>query len=485
MFYLSQDSAFTVETRHWARQADPAAHPQAFWQTNAHTSPARLGLAILAGSQVVFEPRKIELDETGLVNIGAALPTISSDGLEISIRFRPAGGEGDEIRLARKHVESYDDSTPWEEIEIDLDACRGMFGSLIVECAPGPQGDPCADWAALYELVLSPPEKRTLLRARSLREWRAKNEIEHFSSWHSPAEEPRRAGSGVLGWLRQGRDQNEGLSPADAQRFAGELLQREFGRPFPNFVGLLRKRIGDPQSAQKVRMLALCCGTARKESILMSRVDGARVDLTLMDLNAELLERAKTRFQPYCQTSVAPCDVNALDLQGEKFDVILCAAGLHHLIELEHVIDTIRAGLRPGGEFWAVTEYIGCSGARLWPEAYAIANPFFMALPEKYRISAYSGKPDAALPNLDHSVSTFEGIRAPEIERLLESRLEPVYVVKQACWLWRLLDGAYLKNYDPERREDRRVIQSAAALDARHQRVGGRPTNLNGVYRAR
>ena len=141
-------------------------------------------------------------------------------------------------------------------------------------------------------------------------------------------------------------------------------------------MGLLRKKIRGLNTGETLRVLALCCGTARKEAILMSHADGARVCLTLMDLNEKLLERARIRLAPCCETRIAPCDLNNIDLQGELFDVILCAAGLHHLIELERVAAAIAHGLRQGGEFWSISEYIGRPGARLWPEAYAMANLF-------------------------------------------------------------------------------------------------------------
>jgi SAM-dependent methyltransferase len=486
MFLLSDDTRFAVETEQWARPVDPLLNPRVFWQTNTHTPPPRLGLAILAGSQAVFEPVRVDDGDAGFFTIGAALPRISDDGLEVSLWFRPAGADAEGgIELARKLIASWDDSNPWEDIEINLDNCRGKTGSFVVACGAGPAGDPTADWAALYEFVVGPPEKRTLLRARAFRDWRAKNESEHFSSVHTPEYTPTRPSSG-FGWFPAWLGGNPALSPPSASRYAGELLQKKLRRRIPDFVGLLRKKIRGLKTGETLRVLALCCGTAQKEAILMSHADGRRVCLTLMDSNEKLLEQAKIRLAPWCETRIAPCDLNNIDLQGEAFDVILCAAGLHHLIELERVAGAIVHGLRPGGEFWSISEYIGRPGARLWPEAYAMANPFFKALPEKYRVNALSGKPVAELPNLDSSVSTFEGIRAPEIEGVLAKWLQPVYLSRQACWLWRVFDfSAYGGNYDLRRREDRRLIQKAAAMDARFQINGGRPSGLNAVYTAR
>jgi ubiquinone/menaquinone biosynthesis C-methylase UbiE len=257
------------------------------------------------------------------------------------------------------------------------------------------------------------------------------------------------------------------------------------GHPIPDFTSRLRKRISALPGNQKLQMLALCCGTAEKERVLLERVKSNRIELTLVELNEEVLSHVSKKLEPYCTVSLLAADANRLELPQEHYDLIFCAAGLHHLVELEHVVDTISAALRKGGEFWSVGEYIGCSGARLWPEAYDIANPFFSGLPEKYRLSAYTKNVDKVLPNADASVSTYEGIRAPEIEHILAARLRPIHVTKQACFLWRFFDGAYGLNYDLNNSADLDVIRRAVAIDVKHQAEGGRPTSLNGIYSKR
>jgi hypothetical protein len=485
MFFLSDDTRFTVETEEWARPADPVPSPRAFWQVSSHTSLPRMSLVVLAGSQVVLDPIGVEEGDVGFFTIGAALPRISDDGLVVSLKFRPAGTNGmEDIGLVRRAIDSCDLSRPWEEIEFDLGKFAGKTGSFVVGCEPGPAGDPCADWAGLYELVIGAPDKRLLLRARGFRNWRAKNENEHFSAVQVPDYTASRP-EGPFGWLRARLGANPGLSPPSGQRYAGELLQRNLGQPFPDFVGLLRKKIRERRNGQPLRILALCCGIAQKEGILMSQVDGTRVHLTLMDLNGDLLQRASDRLTRYCETRIVPCDLNYIDLQGESFDVILCAAGLHHIIELERVGAAVAHGLARGGEFWSISEYIGRPGARLWPEAYVLANPFFQALPEKYRVNGHSGKTENELPDVDCSVATFEGIRAPEIEGVLGTWLRPLQISRQACWIWRLLDSAYGGNYDPKTPEDRKLIQRAVVLDADYQRRGGKPTGLNATYTLR
>jgi predicted TPR repeat methyltransferase len=480
VFSFSQESPYSIETHGWA-----AGSHGALWQASVHTQPGRLGLVILAGSMVAFEPTAIQASDTGFITVGAALPDISSDGLDVLVRFRT--GTGEELPLLTERILSYDAGHPWFEFELDLTACRGKSGSIVVECGPGPANDPSADWLSVYECVISAPEQRGIERARAFKEYRAKNEVEHFSFVDSL---PAKANGRESFWQRLTAVGNRSisLSPPGAQRYAGDLLQKELKQPIPDFTALLKRKIGKLPKGSKLRVLSLCCGVADKETMLISRVDGSRVDLTLMDLNAQLLEKAKQQLSAYCDAQVAAVDVNALDLERGRFDVIVCAAGLHHLIELERVTDAIANGLGIEGEFWSIGEYVGRPGARLWPDAYQFANRFFVKLPEKYRVnwtSEHERPVDSRLADFDCSVSTFEGIRSDQIEGCLNQRLLPHHVSRQACFLWRFFDGTYSRNYDLRQREDVKVIRRLVLMDAEHQRAGGRPTNLNAVYRKR
>jgi SAM-dependent methyltransferase len=42
-----------------------------------------------------------------------------------------------------------------------------------------------------------------------------------------------------------------------------------------------------------------------------------------------------------------------LDLPASTYDVIAVKAALHHLVNLDHVIQTVHRALKPGGLFWA------------------------------------------------------------------------------------------------------------------------------------
>jgi SAM-dependent methyltransferase len=405
---------------------------------------------------------------------GAALPEISPDGLELTVRF-------EEVELMREHLQRFEADRQWIEVEVDLRDLVGRRGRLSVECSNGPDGNPCGDWLALYELVVAREEEMPVERARAFRSWREKNRVEV-----KPVPYVTENSNGLLGWFRPKRSLS--LSPPGPHRYAADLLQKELGKPMPNFADRLQDRIEHLKKGAKLRVLSLCSGSGDKERRLLERAGNAqRVSLTLVERSEALLKAAEESLREVCEVRGVQMDPDQLDLQGERFDVVLCAGGLHRVLELERLGEQVWRSMVQEGELWAIGQYVGRSGARLWPEAYAIANPFFRQLPERYRVnhSMPGRRVDADLPNLDFSIGTFDAVRSEEIEAVLSRWFLPHQLTKQACFVWRLLDPAYRANYDLERKEDRAVIERAAVLDAEHQRQGGKPAELNAVYRRR
>jgi SAM-dependent methyltransferase len=210
------------------------------------------------------------------------------------------------------------------------------------------------------------------------------------------------------------------------------------------------------------------------------------VSLTLLDMNPDLLNRATQRLSQSCAVEGILADVNELDLEGRRFDVILCVSGLHHVVELEHVFEEVAAGLRDDGEFWSIGETLGRYGGRMWPESYEVANAFFRRLPRKYRVNRMTGNVvDEDLGDMDYSIGCFEGIRCESIEPVLDRYLTPVDVCRHNCTLFKLFSPTYSDNYDTRSADDRALIEEAVDREIALFRQGGRPIELNGVYRRR
>ena len=120
-------------------------------------------------------------------------------------------------------------------------------------------------------------------------------------------------------------------------------------------------------------------------------------------------------------------DLNTATLPKETYDAVYVHAALHHVFQLEHLLDQIKQTLKPGGLF-VVNEYIGPSQMQFPRRDLELADVFLKLIPERYRKLQRRGgiKTEAVRTSLEgmNSSDPSEGIRASEIVPLIASRFE-------------------------------------------------------------
>ncbi len=508
-FILSEDTPLQVG----ASESSSVA-----WRSIPAALGSRLGLVVEDRARVAFGPIEIGAGQVCWATFGPSDPGQAGSSVRLVVTFQllSASGAGEATVLLSASVPPLH-GQPWTDVELSLDALAGKTGTLTVACESGVSGAASARGLALYEFVVSTPKFLELDRSRAFRDLRMRNEKANFATYYqhaifqdaAPAPAPAAAASAPAAaespsarMRRMGRrlrrlwapDPNPPVEaaarPPTAFHYAHDLLIRKLALRTVPFGSRLQERIRGLEASAaagedaKIRMLSLCSGAARVEAGLLQCVAPERVGLTLLDLNPDLLKTATDRLARTCEVSGMVGDVNELDLAGQTFDVILCVSGLHHVVELEHVARTIAAGLAPGGEFWSVGETLGRNGGRMWPESFEVANGFFRSLEPAYRWNRTTGvQAEENLPDVDCSIGCFEGIRCESIERTLLEHFEPVDVVKHNCMLWKLFSPSYSDNYDMGREKDVRLVEEAVRLEIDLFRGGGRPVELNGVYR--
>ncbi len=206
------------------------------------------------------------------------------------------------------------------------------------------------------------------------------------------------------------------------------------------------------------------------------------LSLTLLDVNPNLLRLASRTLESWGPVDTIVADVNELNLDDQKFDVILCVSALHHVVELEHLIQEVVGAIGDTGEFWSIGETLGRNGGRMWPEPYKIANGFFSGLEDKYRYNRVTRAVDKYLPNLDYSIGCFEGIRAEAIEPTLLRFLTPVHVARHNCIVHKLFSLSYSDNFDMALERDRALVNTAVDLDVALHFHGRFDVELNAIY---
>lgn len=479
------------------------------WMPLVRGGTLYLALNIIAGEAVLSPRMRFGHDLFWRCHLAQSLETLSDDGLVAELFFRPADHAKDLVLFEIPML-------PGRQNEVaatfELRQLDGQDGRLGIRCKPGPLHDPKSDWLAILRCVVGREDRLGLLNGRANRSWRTKNEVAAFDTVY---DHPMYARRDAPADDRGGEDRPVAADAVREERVAPpvpdpDLRAQDFadlpiarvrpGEDVFNFSHRLTvalsadhpeidfaarlKLLAPP--GRPIRFLTLCSGAAGVER---GFIEAARVpvDITLYDINAKLTQRATAALSRYGSLQAIVGDVNAIsaDQFDGTFDIVTCVSGLHHLVELEHVMRTVRELLAENGEFWMIGEQIGRNGNRLWPEALAVANGIFAALPESLRRNARTGEIDPSIPDIDFGASTFEGVRSSEIERVVQAFFEPVQLNRRNCFLWRLFENAYFENYDLANEAHRRIVLEIVAAEYNFWKKGGRPTECFGIYRPR
>ena len=161
-------------------------------------------------------------------------------------------------------------------------------------------------------------------------------------------------------------------------------------------------------------------------------------------------------------------DLNTAKLPKETYDVVYVHAALHHVFQLEHVLDQIKQTLKPGGLF-VVYEYIGPSQMQFPRRDLELADVFLNAIPERYRSMRRlkDVKKEALRLSLDamNSSDPSESIRASEIVPLTASRFEVRHFRYVGGTLLLLIFSEIAGNFKEDDAEVMPLVKALIALD--------------------
>lgn len=164
-----------------------------------------------------------------------------------------------------------------------------------------------------------------------------------------------------------------------------------------------------------------------------------------------------------------------------RYDAVLANMSLHHVVNLEHLFDRVKACLFPSGRF-IVSDIIGRNGHMRWPEALEIVNEYWRQLPPSHRYNRMLAQQQDEYLNFDCSRSGFEGIRAQDILPLLVERFHFESFFGYANVAECFVDRAVGYNLDPARAWDREFIDRVHARDVEEMHAGRiKPTHMLAV----
>jgi SAM-dependent methyltransferase len=477
---LAPVDAFALEPGATYEVVSPPGHPSIErWQPPAHLGRLRPALVLLAGEELMLPPLRITpLTRLRLV-FAPALPDISTDGLEIDITM---DSDGVGFSVFRAGLRSADAQSAPRTVSLSLPE-QASPSSLRIRCLPGPNGDPCADWLALIEVTVGQEDTLDLLAARTFRQLRIDYERQHFAhAYRHPMYVARklRVDCGIDALIPSERSLSVAGAIENAFDYALARLCARIEHKAPDF----ERRLCDLAAGAKprpLRVLSLCTGLGLTEAALFRKVV-APVELTLVDINDDLLRVAESLMPAHARVRRLIADVNEPDALDGDYDIAICVSGIHHVVELGRLFQRVRETLSSRGELWLVGEQIGPSGNRLDGDALARANEVFRELDPAFRKNMSSGQVDDRLDNRDCAEATFEGILSHRIEHELGRWFRVIHVSRRNCFLWRLVGPEYVANYDISSAAHRAQLDRLVEEELRFHMAGGRPTELHGIY---
>ena len=500
-FFLSEDMAnFAIKNDDSSLVAKP------LWVPTERHGNFHLALALGVGQTAIGPLMQFYRDTSMSCEFGSKIDEKNAEGFSVQAFFEPEDGP---VRVILFEA-PMNHNNGQSNFTLDLSVLRNRCGYLGLRCfSPSGRRD-LESKLAVVKWVAGPNDRINLLTARRHLSRRIKTTLKSFdvaydhAMYLSRKADGRREGASSLSLLANipsgprpkpeepimaefllNLPSTKVMEGEDVYRYAHRVLASLIQTQpvnFPKRIRSLHEREGRP-----VRILSLCSGAAGIERGMIADA-GCPVEITLFDVNENLMRKAATALSSVAQISGVLGDVNIISAEqfgNLAFDIAMFVSGLHHVVEIEHVLQTVSELLVPNGEFWIIGEAIGRNGNQLWPEALDAANRIFSLLPERFRRNAFTRRVDSTVPETDFSASSFEGIRSEEIESLLLRYFDPVEMWRRNCFLWRLVNPAYFHNYDLNNQEDRCVVLTLVAADYNLWRRGGRPTESHSVYRRR
>lgn len=222
---------------------------------------------------------------------------------------------------------------------------------------------------------------------------------------------------------------------------------------------LIRSKIGYSQweyivhqanQMEAPQMLSLGSGPCGVEMGLAEKIT-SNYHYHCIDLNEHVLAIGQRQMEKRgLNMTVQAMDLNFIELETEKYDIITAFAALHHLDELEKIYAAINNALKPNGIF-ATVDVITRNGLMMWPETYEVVKGLWSIWPDKYKFNHTSYATPRFTPehkNVDYGKESFEAIRSQDLLPLLPEFFDPIIYIPYYSISRRFLDTQYGPNYD-------------------------------------
>ena len=220
--------------------------------------------------------------------------------------------------------------------------------------------------------------------------------------------------------------------------------------------------------SRPVRALSVGCGFGVVERIL--RQSDICQLIHGLDIADSAIQAAKQKAEAEGLQGLTyqVADLNTVTLPTETYDVVYAHASLHHVFQLEHLLDQVKKTLKPNG-FFVIYEYVGPSQMQFPQRHLQLADAFLKTIPERYRQMRRKQGVKQEAPRLPleemNGSDPSEGIRASEIVPLVTSRFEVRHLRYLGGTLLLLIFNEIAGNFNADDAEIMPLVDALIALD--------------------
>jgi 2-polyprenyl-3-methyl-5-hydroxy-6-metoxy-1,4-benzoquinol methylase len=211
------------------------------------------------------------------------------------------------------------------------------------------------------------------------------------------------------------------------------------------------------------RILSLGCGGGALERDLLRLKPDAL--LVAMDFSAGAISVATARAAlAGLRIDYRVADLNEIELEPHAFDFVFASSALHHIKKLEHILDQIRAALRPSGMLIG-NEYIGPNQLQWTPAQVEAINEILALLPDRYRrrvsdATAYKRHfPGPSPVEYMNEQDPTEAIRSEEIAPLIRQKFQVIEYTPFGGTILHMLLQDIVGNFNPSNEVDSCILK--------------------------
>lgn len=156
-------------------------------------------------------------------------------------------------------------------------------------------------------------------------------------------------------------------------------------------------------------------------------------------------------------------DINRIELEQDKYDVIFTPSSAHHFKNLERVFEETNRGLKPSG-LLVLVEYVGPSQFQWTDQQLRIVNELLEILPTAYRqclTAVGTVKQRAERPSIDsmNAYDPSEAVRSADIVPLVDRYFNVVERADFGGTLLHLLLRDIAGNFSESKEEDITILK--------------------------